>query len=124
MGEDVDRVRNSAQGRVSEYRGMLVTGDVIEQLAQAHELHAERLTNAIRHLVGIGRRNDLGDTGEGRTVTANYRQSAVDGDQSFLGVVRGQAAESRRIAQMLRKTGDVLESADDDSATEIAGAPT
>ena len=119
MEEDVDRVRTAAQDRVGEFHGMKVTGDVIERLAQAFESHARRLDNAVRAIDRVGSHNDLGDTSEGRVVTANYRSSATDGDNSFKAVVERQSREGRRIAGLLRQTGGMLVGEDAESAFDV-----
>jgi hypothetical protein len=130
VGEDIQRIRTQAKESNDAVRGMSVDpgmqvdGDVIEQLARAHERHAERLLEAVQKLEGVGRVNHLGDTGEGRTATANYRASAVSGPNSFASAVMAQATVARQIATQLRETIGVLSGADADNAVNIGNART
>ncbi|MFC7753567.1 hypothetical protein [Tsukamurella soli] len=99
---DFDEMRELAHERIAGRRGMLLDGDPIEELARAHERHAERLDRAADGLREVGWKNALGDTVEGRTVTTNYRASATAGPQSLRAALISQADASRAIAEGLR----------------------
>jgi hypothetical protein len=122
MGIEDERVRERAREGIEAVRGMSVDGDVIEQLALAHERHADRLEAAARTLERVGDVNHLGDTAEGRTATANYRASALTGEKSFATAITRHAAASRQIAAALRATGSRLAGADSDGADTIEQA--
>ncbi len=122
MDRDVEEIRRRAQERVAGRSSMVMDGDVIEELARAHERHAQRVREAAAPLGEVGRFNHLGETTEGRTVTAHYRASASDGPDSLKNSMVEIASAADKIVGGLRAVAKVLGETESDSVHSIENA--
>lgn len=100
---EAERIRSDARERVSARPSMVLDGDPVEELARAHERHAERLEAIVEDLAGVGRQSFLGDTSEGRAATHNIGVAVHDHPDSVVGTIQRQAAQARFIATSLRE---------------------
>ncbi len=119
MDRGVEEIRRRARERVAGRESMVMGGDVIEELARAHERHAQRVRDAARPLLETAWGNHLGDTFEGRAATAHVRASASEGPESLLNSMMTNARVAEAIADGLRRTGAALKGSDDSSAVCI-----
>ncbi|GAB3125575.1 hypothetical protein GCM10027289_00040 [Tsukamurella serpentis] len=106
---DEERIREQARERIADRPNMVLDGGPIEELARAHERHAERLNAIVDSLGDVGRRNFLGDTTEGRAATHNLGVAVHDHDLSLVRSVSWQAEQATMIAQSLRQIAKDLE---------------
>ncbi|VDR41379.1 Uncharacterised protein [Tsukamurella paurometabola] len=100
---DQDRIRDEAQRRIVDRPIMVLNGDPIEELAKAHDRHAERLRAAIRSLGHVGRTNYLGDSVEGRAATHNIGVAVHDHENSVVQNFTREVREAEVIAAALRQ---------------------
>ncbi|GAA0995808.1 hypothetical protein GCM10009551_061430 [Nocardiopsis tropica] len=98
-----EKIREEAMKRIADRPVMVRDGDAIEELARAHERHAERLDAIIEELFRIGNVNHLGDTVEGHSATSNIRAAVRDDPNSVAETIKRQAAKARHIAASLRE---------------------
>ncbi len=116
---DQDRIRDEARRRIADRPNMVLDGDPIEELARAHERHAERLSAIIDSLEHVGRTNHLGDTVEGRAATHNLGVAVHDHEQSMVQTLRGEIAEATTIAAALRQIAKDLGDAELENVANI-----
>ncbi|TWS26772.1 MULTISPECIES: hypothetical protein [Tsukamurella] len=100
---DADKIRQEAEQRIADRPNMVLDGDPIEELAKAHDRHAERLRVAIRSLDHVGRTNYLGDTVEGRAATYNIGVAVHDHENSVVQNFTREVQEAEVIAAALRQ---------------------
>ncbi|MBS4104426.1 hypothetical protein KFZ73_24755 [Tsukamurella paurometabola] len=100
---DQDRIRDEAQQRIVDRPIMVLNGDPIEELALAHDRHANRLDVIADSLVDVGKVNYLGDVVEGRAATYNINVAVHGHEHSVEQNLRREAAEARTISAALRQ---------------------
>ncbi|CAM3604380.1 hypothetical protein ACXYTP_01260 [Tsukamurella ocularis] len=100
---EADKIRDEARQRIADRPSMVLDGDPIEELAKAHDRHANRLDVIADSLVDVGRVNHLGNTVEGRAATYNINVAVHDHEHSVEQNLRREAAEARTIAAALRQ---------------------
>lgn len=100
---DADKIRQEAEQRIADRPNMVLDGDPIEELAKAHERHANRLDALVRSLRNVGRTNYLGDTVEGRAATHNIGVAVHDHEYSVVQNFLRESNEARVIAGALRQ---------------------
>ncbi|AUN40053.1 hypothetical protein [Tsukamurella tyrosinosolvens] len=100
---EADKIREEAQKRIADRPNMVLDGDPIEELAKAHDRHAERLEAIIESLGWVGRNNYLGDTVEGRAATYNIGVAVHDHEHSVVQNFTRELGEARTIASALRQ---------------------
>ncbi|MCS3780345.1 hypothetical protein [Tsukamurella ocularis] len=100
---EADKIRQEAEQRIADRPNMVLKGDPIEELALAHERHADRMDLIIKSLESVGRVNYLGDTVEGRGATYNLRVAVHDHEHSVVQNYAREVAEARVIAAALRQ---------------------
>lgn len=114
---EADKIRDEAQQRIADRPNMVLDGDPIEELAKAHERHADRVDAIVFSVRHVGRTNYLGDTVEGRAATHNIVVAVHDHENSVVQNLVRESQEARTIAGALRQIakdiGDTeLENAD------------
>ena len=100
---EAEKIRREAEERIADRPNMVLKGDPIEELAKAHDRHAERLRVAIRSLDHVGRTNYLGDTVEGRAATYNIGVAVHDHENSVVQNFTREVQEAEVIAAALRQ---------------------
>ncbi len=100
---DQERIREEAERRIADRPNMVLDGDPIEELAKAHERHADRLKAIVDSLSEVGRTNYLGDTVEGRAATFNICVAVHDHEHSVVQNLQREADEAKTIAAALRQ---------------------
>ncbi|GAB3133353.1 hypothetical protein GCM10027289_23050 [Tsukamurella serpentis] len=119
---DEDRIRHEARGRIAGRPSMVLDGDPIEELARAHERHAERLDSISLELADVGKINHLGNTSEGLAATHNIGVAVHTHDQSVVNTLKHQADQARAIAAALREIDSALKAAESSSEAAIKQA--
>ncbi len=100
---DADKIRQEAEQRIADRPNMVLKGDPIEELAKAHDRHADRVEAIVDSLREVGRTNNLGDTVEGRAATHNIVVAVHDHEHSVVQNLVRESAEARTIAAALRQ---------------------
>ena len=117
--EDLERTMALARVAIQDRPNMVSDGNPQEQLAQAFERHADRITKAAQRLREVGEQNFLGRTVEGETATYNIRLGAYGHERSLHNTILEQATEARAIAQALREIGRQILRTEGTSEAEI-----
>lgn len=116
---DVDKIRDEARERIAGRPSMVLDGEPIEELAKAHERHAERLEAIVRDLRFVGRENHLGNTSEGIAATHNIGVAVHDHDRSVVATIKEQATQARYIAGALRQIDTDIKDTETENRRQI-----
>ena len=100
---DQDRIRAEAAQRIADRPNMVLKDDPIEELAKAHDRHADRVDAIVFSVRHVGRTNYLGDTVEGRAATYNIGVAVHDHENSVVQNLVRESQEARTIAGALRQ---------------------
>lgn len=116
---EADKIREEAQQRIADRPNMVLDGDPIEELAKAHDRHADRIEVAADSLDDVGATNYLGDVVEGRAATHNLKVAVHDHEHSVVQNFRREATEARAIAVALRQIAKDLGDTEVENAAGI-----
>ena len=119
---DVDRIRDDARERIAGRASMVLDGEPIEELAKAHERHAERLDAIVKSLQYVGRENHLGATSEGQAATHNIVVAVHDHERSVVNTIYEQADQARYIARALRQIQPDIAATESENRSQITAA--
>ncbi|CAM3907079.1 MULTISPECIES: hypothetical protein [Tsukamurella] len=114
-----EKIREEAMKRIADRPVMVRDGDAIEELARAHERHAERIIAIANELRDVGAVNYLGNTVEGHAATNNIRAAVHTDPRSVTETLRTQARTARHIAESLREIGRRIDRTETQNQTTI-----